>query len=400
MLAGWMCAALAALAAGCSGGSGTTTSAAFESGSCSEGTKQVSPNVCVDPSDPTATQIAQLIERLRKRYLLNASIFGVWKGDDEFVTGAVGEALPGVPATRDLHFRICNVTESITTTLLLKYVDDGRLSLDDPVSTWFPSLPRADRVTLAMLAGSTSGYADYVTTESFGKAYHANPFRQFDPERLIELGTSQPAVFPPGTSWAFSDTNFMLLGAILTKAEGKPLGGQLREEILDPLALDQTAMQGTAQVPFPTLHGYDPERGDYQDSTFWSPSWATYTGNMTSDLADLGKWAPALGTGSLLSKESHERQVGPGLVGLGPLTSNRYYGMGVGVASSWIIANPHCAGYNGLLAYYPPKKIAVVIFSTPGMGNPDGINYSQAIFVKVTKLLTPYAVPDIPQRAD
>src|SRR5262249_50310465 len=154
-------------------------------------------------------------------------------------------------------------------------------------------------------------------------------------------------------------------------------------------------MQHTAQIPFPTLHGYSPERGRYEDATFWSPSWATYTANMTSDLADLGKWVPVLGTGSLLSNESHEKQVGPGNVGLGGPTKSRYYGMGIGVASSCILTNPHCAGYNGVAAYYPAKKLTLVIYSTPGKGNNDGPNYSQYIFVEMTKILTPDSVPNL-----
>jgi D-alanyl-D-alanine carboxypeptidase len=394
--AGCVCAALAALAVGC-GSSGKDTSLGA---TCGDGTEESSPNVCLDPSDPKASQVAVLVEELRRRYKLNASIFGVWKGDDQLVTGAIGEALPGVAATRDLHFRICNVTESMTTTLLLQYVDEGKLSLDDPVSKWLPSVPRSEQITLGMVASSTTGIVDYVTTQSFVNELHKNPFRQFQPENLIEIATSQKPLFAPGTSWAFSDTNFVLLGELLKKAEGKPLGTQLREKILDPLGLDNTAMQPTAQVPFPTLHGYDPERGKYEDSTFWSPSWATNTGNMTSDLADLGKWTPVLGTGSLLSQKSHESQVGPGNVGLGGLTKNRYYGKGVGFADGWILTNPHCAGYNGVIAYFPPKKLSVVIFSTPAMGNSDGPNYSQFIFVETTKILTPESVPNLPQRVD
>jgi D-alanyl-D-alanine carboxypeptidase len=253
-------------------------------------------------------------------------------------------------------------------------------------------------MTVGMLAASTSGLADYVTSPAFGNAYHQNPFRQWQPEELVKRGVSRPPVFAPGRSWAFSDTNFVLLGMILTKVGGTPLGDQLREKVFDPLALHDTAMQYTAEVPSPALHGYDPERGDYQDSTFWSPSWATYTGNVTSDLSDLGTWADALGTGTLLSKQSHESQVGPGSVGLGPLTPSFYYGKGVGVASGWIFDNPHCAGYNGIVAYYPPTKTGLVIYSTPAMGNPDGINYSQEIFVRVAKLLTPDAVPKLRQR--
>jgi len=394
-------AAVAVCTAGCSGGGGSkNTSTGALGAACSKGQEQVSPNVCVDPGDPKARQVAALVARLRTRYKLNASIFGVWKGSDQLVTGADGEAMPGVPATRDLHFRICNVTESMTTTLLLKEVDDGRLNLDDPVSKWFPSIPRARRITLRQLGHSSSGLADYVTYKPFVKAYDANPFRQWRPEELVALATSQKPLFPPGTSWAFSDTNFVLLGQILAKAGGKSVGTQLREKILDPLGLHNTAMQYTALVPSPVLHGYSPQRGTYEDTTNWSPRWATYSGNMTSDLADLGKWTPALGTGALLSKQSHQLQVGLVNVHLGPFTAKRYYGMGAGVASGWIIANPHCGGYNGVVAYYPPKKLSVVLYSTPARGNNDGPNYSQEIFVRVTKMLTPGSVPELAQRID
>jgi D-alanyl-D-alanine carboxypeptidase len=399
-LSGLCAVLLAAAAVTCAGASGALSkSTTPRGGLCGAGQKQVSPNVCVDRGDRKARQVADLIERQRKRNKLNASIFGVWKGGKQLVTGAIGEALPGVPATRDLHFRICNVTESMTTTLLLRYVEEGRLKLGDPISKWFPDLPRADRVTVRMLASSTSGIADYVTAPTFPKAFYTHLFRAFRPQELVRIGVSLPPLFVPGKSWAFSDTNFVLLGEILTKVGGKPLATQLREKILGRLRLHDTAMQGTAQVPPPVLHGYSYDQGgDYADSTFWSPSWATYTGNMTSNLADMGAWARARGTGVLLSKRSHQLQVGPENVGLGTLTSNHYFGMGVAVSKGWIFSNPHCGGYNGIVAYYPPKKISAVLFSTPAIGNPDAINYSQPIFYQLAKLLTPGSVPDFPLR--
>jgi D-alanyl-D-alanine carboxypeptidase len=367
--------------------------------SCGSGQKRVSANVCVDRGDAKASQVARLIKQQRKRNKLNASIFDVWKGGNQLVTGAIGEAPPGVPATRDLHFRICNVGESMTTTLPLRYVEEGRLKLDDPISKWFPDLPRAHRVTVRMLARSTSGIADYVTAPSFVKAFYAHLFRAFRPQELVRIGVSLPPLFAPGKSWAFSDTNFVLLGEILTKVGGKPLATQLREALLDRLGLHDTAMQRTAQAPSPVLHGYSyDEGGDYADSTFWSLSWATYSGDLTSNLGDMGAWARALGTGALLSKRSHQLQVGRANVGLGTLTSNHYFGMGVAVSKGWIFSNPHCGGYNGIVAYYPPKKIAAVLFSTPAIGNPDAINYNQPIFYKLAKLLTPRHVPDFPPR--
>jgi D-alanyl-D-alanine carboxypeptidase len=93
-------------------------------------------------------------------------VFGVWVNGRQLVTGALGSELPGVRATRDMHFRIGNVTEAFTDTLLLQLVAQRKVSLNDPVSRWFPGLHRARQVTLRMLAASTSGYADYVNRPS------------------------------------------------------------------------------------------------------------------------------------------------------------------------------------------------------------------------------------------
>ena len=395
---GWGAALLAALAVGC-GSADTAGPVAVLAADCAEGQEQVAPNVCVDPDDPDGRKAADVVEKLRKRYQLNASIFGIWKGDEELVTGAVGQGLiPNVAASRDMHFRICNVTETMTTTLLLQYVDEGRLSLDEPVSKWFPDLPRADEVTLQMLASSSSGYPDYVTSKPFIEVYGSQPFHEWQPEELVRIGVDQPGVFAPGKNWAFSDTNFLLLGEILTKAGGEPLAAQLQEKTFEPLGLEHTAMQDTPEIPPPVLHGYASERGQYEDSTFWNPSWAAGTGNVTSNLSDLGAWLRALGTGELLSAKSHELQIGPGNADLGTFTDAGYYGMGTVVSNHWILLNPQCGGYEGLAAYYPPEGLALAVYSTPAEGNSEENNDSESIFGELVKLLGPSEAPDLPQR--
>lgn len=243
------------------------------------------------PRDPRCAQVIATVRTLQRRDSLQAVIFGVWRGRKELASGALGIALPGVPATRAVHFRIGNTTESFETTLLLQLVDRGKIRLDDKLSKWYPQLPLANRVTVAMLASSASGYADYVKVPSFLDAFHA----------------SQPSVFPPGTSWSFSGTNFVLRGQILRRIGGAPVSEQLRQRILLPLKLRSTRMTSTADTPAPVLHGYTDERGVWEDDTFWSPTWATYTGSMTSTLADVRTWASAVGTGSLLSERSHAR---------------------------------------------------------------------------------------------
>jgi CubicO group peptidase (beta-lactamase class C family) len=100
---------------------------------------------------PSGKKITRTVRALMERYPLRSTLFGVWVDGRRLASGALGEAQPGAPATKADHFRIGNVTESITATLLLRLVDQERVSLDDPLSRWFPNLPNAGQVTVGML---------------------------------------------------------------------------------------------------------------------------------------------------------------------------------------------------------------------------------------------------------
>ena len=364
---------------------------------CGSNSERLDANVCAASKDSRGGAVLSIIERLQAQYSLRSVTFGVWQRGRPVVTGAIGNAYPGFDATPKMHIRIGNTTETFETTLLLQLVQKGMISLNDPLSKWFPTLPDADKITVAMLARSTSGYYHYVKDQSFIDAVHANPFRLWTPQELVDVGVSHPLNFAPGTSWSFSDTNFVLLGEILRMVGGKPVAAQIARAILGPLGLRNTQMTTTAYTPTPTLHGYTSERGFYEDDTFWSPSWATYTGNMTSTLGDMGRWARAVGTGSLLSKESHATQFAPATVGLGPLTSLFYYGMGGAVANGWIIAGaPGLEGFTGAVAYLPTKRLAVVIFTTANANAPDNVQFAPAIFNKVGAFLAPHSPPNFP----
>jgi D-alanyl-D-alanine carboxypeptidase len=347
---------------------------------------------------PSGGRVARTVRVLMHRYPLRSVVYGVWINGRRLVIGALGESQPGVAATTADHFRIGNTTESLTTTLLLQLVDERRVRLADPLSRWFARLPHAHQVTLGMLARSISGYADYVTSTRFEKLFDANPFRSWSVPELIRLAFSRrrPSLFAPGTSWAFSDTNFVLLGEVLRRVTGVPVDPLLRQKILSKLGLRQTAMRTDSYIPAPVMHAYTNERGLYEESTTWSPSWARYTGNMTSTVADMGRWATALGSGSLLSPRSHALQVGPQNVGLGPLTAKRYYGMGLGVTNGWIATNPQLLGYNGVVSYLPSKKIAVVVFTTQGLEGKPSVAYASAVYNRIAALLAPNQPPNLP----
>jgi D-alanyl-D-alanine carboxypeptidase len=354
-------------------------------------------DVCLARGNAQASEILDTVRQQRdENPEVGTVLFGVWTNGKEIATGALGDALPGVPATRRDHFRVGNVQESFLTTLLLQLVEDGKVSLDDPLSKFVPDFPDAENVTLDMLARSVSGYGDFVTSDEFSDAFVADPFRQWTPEEIIDIAARQPAVFPPGTSWAFSDTNFVLLGQALEQAGGGSIERQQQQRIYRELGLRNTRVTPTAEMLPPVLHAYSAERGQNEDITYWSPSWVPNAGDMFTNLADMGTWAEALGEGTVLSKRSHELQVGDQNAGLGPLTADRYYGMGLLVVNDWVLTNPQVDGYTGIVAYLPSEKTAVVVSATFTPDAPPGFHSAALIFNSIAAILDPDNAPTIP----
>lgn len=350
--------------------------------------------MCVSRSDRRGQRIAKVARAVKAARKNRATLFAVSSRGRLLAQGALGKSLTRVPATRDMHFRIGNTTETMTTTLLLRYVDSGRVRLTDRVSRWLPKYPKGNKITLGHLANSTSGIPDYVADPEFAAVADANPFRHWNPRQLLAYVKDEPLQFKPGSNWAFSDSNFVLLGMILAKIGDAPVPRQLSRQIFRPLGMGHTRMVTNGLVDNPVLHAFARDRGPYEDATNWDPTWARYTGNTTSNLADMTTWARALGRGRLLSKKSHRLQTGRHNVGLGPLTKQRYYAMGLGVATGWVVANPQLMGYNGIVAYNKKHDLTIVVASTQTAKNSQTITYSAYYFRRIAKLLTG-VTPDV-----
>ncbi|MFZ0218563.1 MAG: serine hydrolase domain-containing protein [Candidatus Dormiibacterota bacterium] len=330
-------------------------------------------------------------------------------------TGAMGESMTGVPATPDMHFRNGAVAFTYLGTMLLQFVDQKRLSLDDKLSKFLPALPNADQISLKMLANMTSGYADYVYEPEVMDGTNLNPFRQWTSEELIGIGTSKPMFFAPGTNWAYSHTNYVILGRVLEKVAERPMAQLMKQYILNPLGLTQTQSAATAQVAQPVLHSFTSERRTslgvppgvpfYEESTFWNPSWTTAEGAVqTTDIADLCTTAETVGTGKLLSPASHRTQIATDLIGFGHAvagcsachmnTTALSYGIGVLLQGRWITQNKLFAGSGATMGYLPSKKLAVAVVTTyaPAAFDSQG-NYKDAT-PKLFSMLAQALAPD------
>jgi len=339
--------------------------------------------------------VIAISRQVKRQDDLHAVVLGVWIDGRPLVVSALGQSLSGQPATTAMHFRVGSVAIPFLTTLLLQLAQEGRVSLNDPLSRWLPAIPNAGQVTLGDLAGSRSGYSDYVTNPALTKRLYANPFQYFSTAYQLSLGVTKPLHYPPGTSFNYAHTNFVLLGLALEKITGRPLASLIRNRIFRPLGLRNTFLADGPYLTPPVLEGYDSERGVYEDATYWNPSWSLAHGAiMTSDISDLGRIAIAVGTGRLLSRPSYRQMTAPRSLLTRPGQPKAYYGLGVFLDNSWIIQNPLLPGYSGTIAYLPSARVAIAVETTPGKRSAINTNFS----TDVVQALSRYLVPNQPIR--
>jgi D-alanyl-D-alanine carboxypeptidase len=207
----------------------------------------------------------------------------------------------------DDQFEIGSNTKTFMATLTLQLVAKGKLSLTDTVEQHLPGLvPNGDKITLKMLLQHTSGLSDY-TDEAFAETVLADPTRVWTPQELVALATKHQPTFAPGTSWAYSNTNYILVGMILRKVTGTSPADLVQQRIARPLGLHRTYLPTpTAKHTGPGYaHGYlatpDGATFRYTDVSGWAlGGWAGTAGAMISTPSELSRFFSALLGGKLL----------------------------------------------------------------------------------------------------
>ncbi|AZQ40415.1 class A beta-lactamase-related serine hydrolase [Streptomyces cyaneochromogenes] len=239
---------------------------------------------------------------------------GVWSA-----TAGVGNIATGKARSADDRYRVGSITKTFVATVLLQLEAEGRLSLDDTVEKWLPGVVRGNghdggRVTLRQLLNHTSGIFNYTADEDFGRTYFLKDGffeHRYDtkkPRELVELAMTHKPDFEPGTSWNYSNTNYVLAGMVIEKATGRPYGDAIRERIIEPLHLTATSVPGTrVTVPQPSSRAYsklaETATGPTYDVTKINPSIAYSAGEMISNSTDLNRFYSALLRGRLLPRE-------------------------------------------------------------------------------------------------
>jgi D-alanyl-D-alanine carboxypeptidase len=210
------------------------------------------------------------------------------------------------------RFRAGSITKSFVATAVLQLIGDRRIGLDDPVEKWLPgTTPAGAGITVHHLLQHTSGIVNYTNTRAFRTLYGTVDgilglrYRTWTPAELLAFTDGQPLLFEPGTSWTYSNTNYILLALIIEKVTGRPYASEVERRILRPLGLHDTELPGTdPAISGPHPHGYLPLDQDGTltpaDITRFNPSAAGASGELVTTTADLNRFYRALLTGRLL----------------------------------------------------------------------------------------------------
>src|SRR5579884_2698120 len=222
---------------------------------------------------------------------------GTWKA-----AYGIADPAKGTPMSVGMHTRIGSVTKTFTGTAIMQLAEAGKLSLDDKIGKYVAGIPNGDRITLRQLANMTSGLASYTRSKKFQQVLFSRPQTIFTPRQLLDLGLAEPPLFEPGASFDYSNTNTILLGMVIEKVTGKPVGEVFKQQIFDPLKLRNTSWPGdSVDMPAPFAQGFTLQ-GDFakpdapSNATHWNPSWGWTAGELISDMDDLLVYARALGT--------------------------------------------------------------------------------------------------------
>ena len=289
---------------------------------------------------------------------------------------------PRRPARPGMRYAIGSVSKQFTAAAILILAEQGKLSLDDPVSRFIPDLTRADDIKIRQLLSHTSGYQDYWPQD------YVPPFmlKPISADQLLDRWARKPLDFEPGTDWQYSNTGYVAAGLIVERASGEPLFGFLTRHIFTPLGMTSPVNQDEGPLTEPdakgyTRHGLGPLRVARKEGS----GWLFGAGGLAMTAEDLAKWDISLIDQTLLKPASYHEMESALILKNGTAST---YGLGLAVtrtASSRSVAHGgEVSGFTAQNTIYPDDRVAVVVLANQDAGEATG-----DIARKVAPLLFP-----------
>jgi D-alanyl-D-alanine carboxypeptidase len=322
----------------------------------------------------TSTIDAAITKQLDEQHITGAAV-GVYQNGTlvDIKTFGYRDAAKKLPVDADTRFEIGSVTKQFTAAAILQLQEQGKLSIDDPLAKYLPSFPHASEVTLRQLLNQISGLRDYTHDPGIATAMSTVQ----DATDTIVAYVAKPLDFPPGTKWAYSNTNYWVLGKVIAAVSGMSYEDYIREHIFKPAGMthsgfisDESTMNDFA-VPY--WHGLKND-GPVAPAPAMFESWPGAAGGIVSTVGDLAAWDAALASGKVISHDSYVLMSSPGKLVDGKPTT---YGMGLvpdkhdGHARVW-----HNGGTLGSVtenATYPNDHLDIIVLENDTLAEPSAV---------------------------
>lgn len=264
-----------------------------------------------------------------------------------------------VAARAEHVFRLASVTKQYAAAALLSLVEQGKVSLDDPISKFLPDFPVAE-VTVEQLLNHTSGIKSYTGIEGYMASGKIRA--DLSTEELVAVFADEAVDFAPGEQWAYNNSGYVLVGAVIEAVTGQSWNDYLREALLLPNGIELTdAYPDTAVVPG-RVQGYNGPLEDLQRAPFLSMTQPHAAGALMATAADVDRWQQTLHNGKVLGDEIYQQMITP----RGAAVESTY---GFGITVGEWFGEPslsHSGGIFGFTThalYLPDDKLSIVVLA-------------------------------------
>lgn len=311
------------------------------------------------------------------------------------LTTAYGDArlAPPLKAAAGMAYPVGSISKQFTAAAILLLAQDGKLSLDDTVSKFFPELTRANEVTIRELLSHTSGYEDYAP-QDYTIPIWTKPGKPID---LVHQWAGKPLDFEPGTQWQYSNTNFVLAALIIERVSAMPFAQFMTTRILGPAGIKDVLNLNTDQARVEPTGYMRNALAPIRPAQLEAPGWYFGDGDLAMPVGSLLTWDITLMNRSFLQPASYDAFFTDTKLKDGKPTG---YGLGVSVGNRnghRVIA--HSGEVGGFVAQntiLPDDKIAVAVLT-----NQEASSAASAIARAVLPLLLPSfaSTPDDPGKA-
>jgi D-alanyl-D-alanine carboxypeptidase len=324
------------------------------------------PALAQDLSPAEAARIDRIVnDALTSTGVPSASI-AVVRGGRIVLARAYGRQSPDIAtATPDALYPIASISKQFTAAAILILRDQGRLSLDDPVSRYVPGITGGDHITIRQLLSHTSGLQDYWPQDySFAAMEHA-----VTPQQIVDRWARKPLDFEPGALWQYSNTGYVVAGMIVERVSGQPLLAFLQSHVFAPLGMHPIDQDLAVGPGFPV--GYRRNAlGPVRPERPAGRGWLYAAGELAMTASDLARWDIARIDRALLPARDWAEQETEIIL---PNGTSSHYGLGVSLRDMnghhAVLHGGEAVGFLSTNTVFPRDREAIVVLVNAWFGN-------------------------------